>query len=45
MTVAPAYEEIRRRAWELVETTRIDPVQDRAAARAGVSGAVEEFQR
>ena len=45
MTVAPAYEEIRRRALELVETTRIDPVQDRDAARAVVSGAVEEYQR
>lgn len=45
MTLAPAYEEIRRRALELVETTRIDPVQDREAARSVVTGAVEEYQR
>lgn len=45
MTLAPAYEEIRRRALELVETRRIDPVGDRDAARDVVRGAVEEYQR
>ena len=42
---APAYEEIRRRALELVETTRIDPVKDRDAARAVVTTSVDEYQR
>jgi pilus assembly protein CpaF len=42
---APAYEEIRRRALELVESTRIDPVNDRDAARAVVTTSVDEYQR
>ncbi|MGQ0849507.1 MAG: CpaF family protein [Actinomycetota bacterium] len=42
---APAYDEIRRRALELVETTRIDPQKDREAARAVVTDAVGEYQR
>lgn len=42
---APAYEEIRRRALELVETTRIDPVKDRDGARAVVTTSVDEYQR
>jgi pilus assembly protein CpaF len=45
MPSAPAYDEIRQRALELVESTRIDPVRDRDAARAVVSGAVDEYQR
>lgn len=45
MTIAPAYEEIRRRALELVETRRIDPVGDRDAALAVVRGAVDEYQQ
>lgn len=44
MTAAPAYEEIRRRALELVETRRIDPVGDRDSALAAVRGAVDEYQ-
>ncbi|HSL27016.1 MAG TPA: ATPase, T2SS/T4P/T4SS family [Acidimicrobiia bacterium] len=45
MTVAPAYDEIRRRALEMVESTRIDPTADRDATRALVTGVVEEYQR
>ena len=45
MPSAPAYDEIRQRALELVESTRIDPVRDREAARAVVSGAVDEYQK
>ena len=45
MTSAPAYDEIRRRALELVESRRIDPVLERDMARALVTGAVEEYQR
>ncbi|CAN5282534.1 N/A [soil metagenome] len=44
-STAPAYEEIRQRALDLVETTRIDPVKDREAARAVVSTSVDEYQR
>jgi hypothetical protein len=44
MTSAPAYEEIRQRALELVESRRIDPVLDRDAARAVVTGAVDEYK-
>ncbi len=43
---APAYDEIRRRALELVESRRIDPVLEReTATRSLVAGAVEEYQR
>ncbi|HKX76411.1 MAG TPA: ATPase, T2SS/T4P/T4SS family [Acidimicrobiia bacterium] len=45
MTLAPAYEEIRRRALELVEAGRLDPAGDREAIRQVVAGAVDEYQR
>jgi len=45
MTLAPAYEEIRRRALELVEAGRIDPAGDRDSVREVVVGAVDEYQR
>lgn len=45
MTLAPAYEEIRRRALELVEAGRLDPAGDREAIREVVAGAVDEYQR
>jgi pilus assembly protein CpaF len=45
VTSAPAYDEIRRRALELVESRRIDPVLERDMARALVTGAVDEYQR
>ena len=45
MTIAPAYDEIRRRALELVEAGRIDPAGNREAVRELVAGAVDEYQR
>jgi pilus assembly protein CpaF len=45
MTNPPAYEEIRRRALELVEEGRIDPAGSHDQVRELVSGAVEEYQR
>jgi pilus assembly protein CpaF len=45
MTLAPAYEEIRQRALEMVEAGRIDPNGDRETVRQLVAGAVEEYQR
>jgi pilus assembly protein CpaF len=45
MVTAPAYDEIRRRALELVESRRIDPVLERETARSLVAGAVDEYQR
>ena len=45
MTPAPAYEEIRRRALEMVEAGRVDPNGDRETVRQVVAGAVEEYQR
>ncbi len=43
--MSDAYEEIRRRAVALVEERGIDVTADRNAARAVVSGAVEDYQR
>ena len=45
MTNPPAYEEIRRRALELVEEGKIDPGGSHGKVRELVSGAVEEYQR
>ena len=49
MTTTPervdAYEEIRRRALQLVERSGIDPGRDRDTARAMVNGAVDDYQR
>lgn len=40
-----AYDEIRRRAAELIEERKIDPGRDRAAARRLVAEVVDDYQR